>query len=979
MRGMAKKSQQEFASAFASVRDAFGERSIEHAIIDMLKTLGIDDLRQDIRAGGESGRADSVSRRFKIVLEAKDKGKVGPDKEGRRKGESQIDQLDRYVAGLAVDGDMFVDPELPWLGFLTDGNEWWAWTWDADGKNRQELPALQATRNSAEIHRWLIDITKDRENALRPPPQHLTEIITDERRENLALIQEGCDGKNFYDTKCELWRRTLLGSGMVTEKPRSLHSHGLFHRHTLITVTSRLLISALEGGSKKPQDAIGQGFASWMMGTTAGRAWAESLHKEFNQYQTWRWTTRDILRDAYEELIAVEDRKQFGEHFTPNWLAEAICERVMDDAWCAKAIKGGTGGVLDPACGSGTFLFVAAKRLDGFLVKAGVAKIARANRIAELVHGMDIHPVAAEMSAATLMMAMPTTPKGGRRSLRIYQGDSMQIHGGDELFDKPESSGDIVVKTPKGEKIVLGKRFMAQKNFADAVSNVVEKANSLASRYDSSGYRGGGEERALIKKLADVIRKEGNGIWEWYLKNIIAPTRLADMKVDRIVANPPWVALNHMTDSARQNQIKQQMVDLELWAGGKDASRADIASVFVHRCLELYASKQTHSGWVLPFAALKADNWAKFRARPPNGRLEWSSMWDLLKVKKQPFAGAHSCIFFDVGGSGKAMRENYIVSGVSAKSVWAEIRNKFDSRIAKDFPQTESDYRKCWREGAATRPLVLAVGSYKGSTFTTYKSRHAPYSELTPLNAPRLDRRLTLPVRRASALIPFHVLNVPDRLLWPFDKNGSPQAAFPKIWRDASERWKEHRKARSAGILEDNLNHLGKLRKQLPLDNRRAARRVAYNKSGGWLCASRLGYSRFFKLDVVLHDSLHYAEFESEEETSYITVILNADALQDAFKDAQKSDRDYANHIWSVIPIPRFDSKNETHQRLASLCRQAEAIVGEVVKKTEDNDIYDSDASHAKQRNQVREILRKDGIMANIDAQVKILLPHHAS
>ena len=972
MRGMGKKSPQEFASAFERVLAESGERNIERVAIEMLATLGIDDLRQDIRAGGESGRADSVSRRFKIVLEAKDKGKVGPDKEGRRRGESQIDQLDRYVAGLAADRSIFTNPELSWLGFLTDGNEWWAWTWDAKGKNRRELHALQPTKNPAEMRRWLVDITKDRENALRPPPQNLTEIISAKNQEELALVQEKCDGKHFYDTKWELWRRTLLGSGMVAEKPGRLHSHGLFHRHTLITVTSRLLISALEGGSKKPQDAIGQGFASWMMGTTAGRAWAESLHKEFNQYQTWRWTTRDILRDAYEELIAAEDRKQFGEHYTPNWLAEAICEQIMDDAWCAKAIKGKTGGVLDPACGSGTFLFAAAKRLDGFLVKAGVTPSRRANRIAELVHGMDIHPVAAEMSAATLMMAMPTTPKGGRRSLRVYQGDSMQIHGGDELFDTPESHGDIVVKTPKGEKIVLGKRFIGKRNFADAVSNVVEKANSLASRNDASGYRGGGEERALIKKLADVIRKEGNGIWEWYLKNIIAPTRLAEIKVDRIVANPPWVVLNHMTDPIRQNQIKQQMAELKLWAGGKDASRADIASVFVYRCLELYSNERTCSGWVLPFAALKADNWAKFRDIRPSSKRDWSATWDLSKVKKQPFPGAHSCVFLDLGifGWEKMKREKWVISGISEKFEWAEIRENIRLRLAKNFPAEKSDYRECWREGAATRPLVLAVGSYKGSTFTTYKSRHAPYSELTPLKAPRLDRRATLPMRRASALIPFCVLNVPDRLLWPFSEK---QVFHPKIWKDASKRWKDHRKEKSPLTLEERLDYQRLLTKQLPLDNARAVRRVAYNKSGGWLCASRLGY-----LDVVLHDSLHYAEFENEDEACYITAILNADALQDAFKDAQKSDRHYAEHIWSTIPIPRFDSKNETHQRLASLCWQAEAIVGDAIKSTEDDDTYDADASHAKKRNQVREILRKDGVMANIDAQVKILLPQHA-
>lgn len=57
----------------------------------------------------------------------------------------------------------------------------------------------------------------------------------------------------------------------------------------------------------------------------------------------------DVLKALYESVISAEQRKDLGEYCTPDWLAERVVQEVVTDPANQR--------VLDPACGSGTFLF----------------------------------------------------------------------------------------------------------------------------------------------------------------------------------------------------------------------------------------------------------------------------------------------------------------------------------------------------------------------------------------------------------------------------------------------------------------------------------------------------------------------------------------------------------------------------------------------------------------------------------------------
>ena len=161
--------------------------------------------------------------------------------------------------------------------------------------------------------------------------------------------------------------------------------------------------------------------------------WTNRLFETADSYD-WRQRAQDVLRTLYQGLIPAEQRKAFGEYYTPDWLAAMLAERIIDDEWIERAIGkylfGGEPvremGILDPACGSGTFLFHAARRILNSepLRRANVTEAQKSDFVARMVNGIDIHPIATEMSRATLLRALPAPPTGASmrcRSIRAMR------------------------------------------------------------------------------------------------------------------------------------------------------------------------------------------------------------------------------------------------------------------------------------------------------------------------------------------------------------------------------------------------------------------------------------------------------------------------------------------------------------------------------------------------------------------------------
>ncbi len=66
--------------------------------------------------------------------------------------------------------------------------------------------------------------------------------------------------------------------------------------------------------------------------------------------------SRDLLKKLYQQLFPSSVRHDLGEYYTPDWLAEHVLDQLDYIGDPDKRI-------LDPACGSGTFLIMAINRV----------------------------------------------------------------------------------------------------------------------------------------------------------------------------------------------------------------------------------------------------------------------------------------------------------------------------------------------------------------------------------------------------------------------------------------------------------------------------------------------------------------------------------------------------------------------------------------------------------------------------------------
>ena len=103
----------------------------------------------------------------------------------------------------------------------------------------------------------------------------------------------------------------------------------------------------------------------------------------------------DLFQSLYQDLVPAVVRHSLGEYYTPAWLAEHVLDQVgyHGDPGCR---------LLDPACGSGTFLLAAIRRIrqrvgDGQDLAAAVL-----GNIA----GIDLNPVAVLSARANYLIAI---------------------------------------------------------------------------------------------------------------------------------------------------------------------------------------------------------------------------------------------------------------------------------------------------------------------------------------------------------------------------------------------------------------------------------------------------------------------------------------------------------------------------------------------------------------------------------------------
>ena len=990
------------------------EDHIRQNISRLLDALKIEN---ELTYRTAEGPADIYLPRRRVFIEAKAIGLADdPDKpQARGNDESPRQQMERYLLSeLREERDLPLESahDRPWTGMVTDGHVWHVWLYDAtSGSVMQHLLDGFRPSSAKELLGTIWPLVES--NPIGKPwifadPRPLFEPL----RENLQQIFEGLREQHREETatKQQLWLDMLRTSNMEPESDAA--TQRLFVTHSFLVALARGVIHTLARPHDKPdpREILADGFVAWITATVAGRQWAQGFLEKIHAYE-WRRRRGDVLRPLYERFVDARDRQDFGEYYTPDWLAEIIVHEVLDDDWCEHAVEAALAadreperlygrGVLDPTCGSGTFLYHAARRILGSeaLAKQQLDSVGRARVVAGIVNGIDVHPVAAEIARATLLRALPAEPPGGSSAIRIYEGDALLVRSHDENSLFRPTNGEFRFETPAGRVVLLPRSFVNLAGFADLLRRLVDTAGKDQPVPSDVGASIPEEDRGALMEardhLMEIIQNEGNSVWTWFITNITGPFRLMEQKIDRIVANPPWVSMAGIQAVSRKRALEEFAKDpCDLWIGGKNAPHFDIAQLFIKRCREIYLADPDNNpaGWLVKRAALKSEGWGRFR--------KWhekilAQSIDLLEI--QPFGGGDArrcCILFDhrpsstalTGAKGRELRARILGQERPEQDMPRTTALKLMEFVPAEapFPRQASAYcnakGKPWfRQGATVTPIVLTVAAIIGRkkagpecllTVTTAKSNKEPWARIDP-QVGEFPEDWVRPLLTSNNLYPFATAHHLQQAIIPVNQKGKllpDPGALSDSWQEFDEIYREHRgHGRNTPVTLIGRIDYGKgLSSQLSLSGGKKTL-VLHPTSGDIMRAARVVPG-----SAITGHTLHWYHAVTEAEAAYLVGVLNAPVLNPAFVDSRTSGRHFVNNPWRAIPIPRYDSNQKLHRDIARLARRSEKIV----------DHWHSEnpgpGGQMKVSKQIRNLLEGRGIFDALNAAACQLLPHH--
>lgn len=160
--------------------------------------------------------------------------------------------------------------------------------------------------------------------------------------------------------------------------------------------------------------------------------------KRLNRFD-FEYVNRDILGHVYEDYLPKKERKELGEYYTPievvQFMLDSVDYRPSNDIGQKK--------VLDPACGSGTFLTEVTERIiQHYLDKFGRSSVHRLShdeartlleRVEQNVWGVDINPFAAHITQINLLFRTIDLYDKVTEQNPNYTMDGFEIHVADTL------------------------------------------------------------------------------------------------------------------------------------------------------------------------------------------------------------------------------------------------------------------------------------------------------------------------------------------------------------------------------------------------------------------------------------------------------------------------------------------------------------------------------------------------------------------
>ena len=644
--------------------------------------------------------------------------------------------------------------------------------------------------------------------------------------------------------------------------------------------------------------------------------------------------------------------------------------------------------MLDPSCGSGTFIETAVEHILNH--SGGLSRTETLKKLQENVVGIDIHPVAVQLAKATWVMAAADTIRAARAegtgtgavSAPIYLGDSMQLRYDTGTLSASQSIELETHETLPGHTAPI--TFSIPRELARQQADIDRLISEMATAIDegrnaehvADSYQMSNECRQSMKAVATLMRElhaaDRNHVWAYYIRNMIRPAVIAEEKVDRIIGNPPWLTYSQSADIIRTELREMSEKRYQIWAGGQLAPHQDIATLFYTRCAELYARPGTHIGMVMPHSALRTGQHLRWRSgnyKPKSGRnapsiglnLQVHEPWDLDNVVPDFFPMPASVVFAQYIGVGQGAslapgtvrmwrgdwQEDY--AGISRKS---EALHHDDGKFRSPYAELSSNGATIQDRRLFFVETLPHTASIPAANTTNIRPRQGSQDkvvyegQLSQLEgvvhndhvfdvymgeciAPyvTLDPlKAALPVHRSTMTMPLTHENCEG------DKHdacqldvGALHPTMQRRWSKAAEMFREAHKNQAIKDLYRRLNHQNTLTSQL--EYLRSVIAVDGKYRIAYTSSGRPTATIIKDKHAILENALYQTVSCSIDEALYLLAVLNSQNLENQTGIFMPRGLFGARHFHKhgwKLPIPRYDANDPLHVRLSELGATAE-------------------------------------------------------
>ncbi|MDW8309171.1 MAG: N-6 DNA methylase, partial [Verrucomicrobiales bacterium] len=334
--------------------------------------------------------------------------------------------------------------------------------------------------------------------------------------------------------------------------------------------------------------------------------------------------TRDLLKRLYQNLMPQALRHDLGEYYTPDWLATQLLNQLHGGT-PERAPRSPDERLLDPACGSGTFLVLHIRdvRLHARDVLLPQKKITRRQLLEKIlanVVGFDLNPLAVISARTNYLLALGDLLDeiSGDIDIPVYLADSILTPSAGETLDK---QGKILFTTAVGEFALP--RSLVQAAYIDPLANLLEEhvkndspvsafTAALCEKFPLDPKRDRADiaiVEELYGQLRELERQHVNGIWARIIKNAFAP--LFQGQFDRIAGNPPWINWSNLPDEYRHRSAdvwtRYRLFEHKGLRARTGAALDDISILMLYVAADRYLKPRGKLGFVITQTVFKTE------------------------------------------------------------------------------------------------------------------------------------------------------------------------------------------------------------------------------------------------------------------------------------------------------------------------------------------------------------------------------------